>query len=503
MFVAALSLFCGFVIAAFATSSLRLLIPIAVIIILFCIWALPAKEKSLEGFIIFGTSTFVVVFLFFPPYLSVLPIPGNAWIGAPRIVLYLTIGVFLIGLSTSRKIKANIFNVYQNNRRLCQCILALLAVQFTGIFFSPKILSIVWDLIKYTTYTIFPFLFIIATFTKFKQLKLLLILMVLSLPVWGILAPVELKTGNIIYLEFMPGWAFGTDEVTQKILTPTYKGGNYRIKGPSITPLEFGELIGVILPITVALMMEKFNVAIRILGAIFYILGGLAVFYTGSRLGLIISIVGTVSYLFFWAVRLWIHDKKNLIGPAIASIYPAFVIALVSVILASNKLHNIILGGGDTAASTNARFKMWEKGFPIIFERPLFGHGFSTAATVLNYRDFQGNVQIDSYWLSVFLDSGLLGGGIFAVLFFLAIRNSMQLYLFTKVAHEGFPYTNALASSFIAFIVGKLVLSQDANHSLIYIFLAILCSVTTIFNSQATRYRPIEKNTSSSTSKRN
>jgi O-antigen ligase len=125
----------------------------------------------------------------------------------------------------------------------------------------------------------------------------------------------------------------------------------------------------------------------------------------------------------------------------------------------------MVLGGGPEAGSTNARYVQWRAAIPFIESNPITGHGFVQGGSIIN-------TSIDSYVISLLLDTGIPGLVIFTGMLLLPIWHGVKSYL--SDMSEGGAAAGALACSFIAFTTNRLVLSERENHMLIFSLLAIV-----------------------------
>jgi O-antigen ligase len=126
----------------------------------------------------------------------------------------------------------------------------------------------------------------------------------------------------------------------------------------------------------------------------------------------------------------------------------------------------MVLGSGDEAASTEGRWVQWAAALPIIKTNPITGHGFATGGADIA-------MSIDSYLISLLLETGVPGLvfyiGICCLPIWFGIRNYIyDLSEFGAVA-------GALACSFIAFALYRLVLSQRENAAVFPARLGCCC----------------------------
>jgi O-antigen ligase len=142
---------------------------------------------------------------------------------------------------------------------------------------------------------------------------------------------------------------------------------------------------------------------------------------------------------------------------------------IVTLIIVWPRAHNLVLGGGMEAYSDQGRLQQWEAGIPYIESNPFTGQGFALGGYAL---ELKGLISIDSYVLSLLIETGVFGLMFFAGILLLPIWHSLRSYL-SDQSQSG-AVAGALACSFIAFTVNRLVLSQRENHMLIFSLLAVV-----------------------------
>jgi O-antigen ligase len=159
-------------------------------------------------------------------------------------------------------------------------------------------------------------------------------------------------------------------------------------------------------------------------------------------------------------------NNRVSLAPAIVGLTGLISFTVVIVlILVWTRAHNMVLGGGDAAASNNGRYEQWVAGIPFIKANPITGHGFTTGGYLIAQ-------SIDSYILSLLLETGLPGLIFFVGLLLLPVWYGVRNFLYNM--SESGAVAGALACSFLAFATNRLVLSQRENHMLIFSLLAIV-----------------------------
>jgi O-antigen ligase len=244
-----------------------------------------------------------------------------------------------------------------------------------------------------------------------------------------------------------------------------YRHGHYRSESSFVTPLSFGEFEIIVIPIGLFFAFHRDNLFEKTLGWAVMFSGIIGIFCSGSRGGWLGVIVTGPIFVAIWSIRKMMRNKASL-GPAIACaaglILFGCLIALISI---SHSFHDMVLGGASEASSTDARYTQWAMGMKYIKSNPITGHGFEMGGGLI------GN-QIDSYILSLVLDTGVPGLVFFVGMLLLPIWYGLRSYL-SDMSEYG-ALAGALACSFIAFTVNRLVLAQTENHMLIFSLLAIV-----------------------------
>jgi O-antigen ligase len=190
-------------------------------------------------------------------------------------------------------------------------------------------------------------------------------------------------------------------------------------------------------------------------------------------------------FVAIWSIRKAISDRASL-GPAIAGLMGVVMFAVaVGLIIVWPKAHNMVLGGGAQVASTDSRYVQWRAAIPFIESNPVTGHGFVQGGYVINS-------SIDSYVISLLVETGIPGLVFFAGVILLPVWYGVRNYL-SDMSETG-AAAGALACSFIAFATHRLVLSQRENHMLVFSLLAIVV----FLNYEHARKRVTEQRSSKS-----
>jgi O-antigen ligase len=120
-----------------------------------------------------------------------------------------------------------------------------------------------------------------------------------------------------------------------------------------------------------------------------------------------------------------------------------------------------------------------------------FGYGIGQAAvTISGAGDF---VTIDSYFLSILVEYGILGFILYYGLFAIAIYEGSRRYLADTTDNEDQSFLLPITASFIAFMVAKFVFSQQDNHPVVFMMLGALIGLIAARRSLMQSNRGLER----------
>ncbi len=447
------------------------LLPTIVIIIL-AIWLMPKLDYCYESIIERLLIFYVIFICIWPPYVCLIPLPGKIWTPPARILSFILLFFLIINFSVSKYAKSRLKDLYKTHPLIMYSFTMLLGLQVLSIIFAPSPVTSLTFFAKYFTVTSAIFLAVITTIRNSKTLLLMTYIVVPIVCYYVGMAFFQSNVEQNLFGLYLPDWMIGGGEtISSSVMRPIYRNGEYRVNGISITSLEFAELFVYMTPFLLYFIMEGKNFLLKLIATVVLAFAFIGVLKTGSRLGNVGLLFGAMTYIMIWSLRQWLQDGRSIIGPAIVTMYIAGIGAFVTVLAASTRIRGMIFGDSSTANSSDARLHQLTDGIPIIATNPIFGFGIGQGATKLNYRNPAGYLTIDSYWLSVAIETGLTGLVCFLIFFGSLIWYATKLYIYDQHLTPLAKLGAALASTIACFLLIKLVLSQTFNNSLIY-FLA-------------------------------
>jgi hypothetical protein len=191
---------------------------------------------------------------------------------------------------------------------------------------------------------------------------------------------------------------------------------------------------------------------------------------TDSRLGMAGYLLSFMLYLFAWAFRQWRTKPGSMLAGLIVFSYPAIFGLFITATLTVPRLHRMVWGSGQHQFSTNARADQYANGIPIVLSHP-WGHGLGQSAQVLGFVNLAGVLTIDTYYLAIALEVGVLGFLTFYGMIIFSLIKSAIISLRSKSTET--LLLVPISIFFINFLVSKSVFSQIENHPLMFFMMGL------------------------------
>jgi hypothetical protein len=453
------------------------LIPIVPIAIglLIVLWLMPNRGvfplRPIER--VYGVTLFLM--LAWPNYIAIV-LPGLPWVTPTRVALFILTFLFLYSISTSSPLRSHIVTVARSSPLLWALFLLWNFTLFLSLPFSDAIGSsvkgLIDDQLRLTQMFFIGCLIFARRGGPTWTVRWLLILSLVS-ALDGFL---ELRLGYPPWAHNIPSFMKIDNDLLEEILSSQARSddGFYRVRGPYVNSLVFAEFLAICTPFIIHWLLTGRSLKLRVGMACLWVVILGAIIVTQSRLGLIGTIVAIGCYVPLWAYRQWRSDQTSIIGPSLLFGAPIVAMALIGMIFSSHTLTMRVLGGGAQAASDDARVQQKQMAIPKIETHPL-GHGINQAAGVLGFTSPNGRLTVDNYYLNTLLDLGFPGAIGFYGMFLLAAWLGARVYL-TTVDRES-ELAGPLAIVCVNFVILKSVLSEEHNHSLIFLLLGMLVAL--------------------------
>lgn len=237
----------------------------------------------------------------------------------------------------------------------------------------------------------------------------------------------------VTWVPYIPNWLWGDEELIVELLSVYARAGTdiYRVRGTTAVALYYAEYLAMIFPVGPLLLTQARGLFRKSAVVAALSLYAVAMFLTGARTAMAGLLVAVVAFIFLIAWRKRAENPNSIIATGTLIAYPALLVVVTTIVLTWRRAYVMILGGGQHQPSSDARAAQWNMGIEILKRNP-FGHGFGRSAEVLGYTNLGGELTIDTYYLSVMLDYGVIALPIFVSMFalpvFFAIRINSKIY---------------------------------------------------------------------------
>ena len=469
------ALFYGFAFALFGRYYLpNLLVPLGVLLAL-VIWVLPDGDNAPERLLKRGLFAYIFALLCWPDYIA-FALPGLPWITLIRIIGVPLAFVLLTCVSVSPVFRNHAKSVLASGDLIWKGVagFAIMGLASIGLSRDPG-MSISKFAVAQINWTAMFFIGCIV-FVEPGTIRRLAKSLWLIAVIVCVVGVYENHLQRLPWAGHIPWFLVIQDESVQRVLAGTARAGTsiYRVQSKFSTSLGLAEYLAIAAPfvfhfIATGRTLFAKVAAVATVPLIFYI-----VIATDSRLAAIGLFISLALYLLYWALVRWKVDRDSLMGPMITIGYPAIFAALFSTTLLVGRIRARIWGDGSQQPSTDARKTMYREGIPMVLRNPI-GHGFGQGAETLGYHNPSGILTIDTYYLAVALEFGLIGFVLFYGMLTIAMWRS------ASTALDGLDpeseWLGPLAIALLNFIISKSVFSNMENHPLVFILLGAVVSL--------------------------
>lgn len=436
-----------------------------------CLWMLPdigiVRVQPMQKAMLW----YVLLFAAWPNYVA-LDLPGLPWITPQRIAVGMLALYFLTGVAMSEDFRTNVMESLRQDKLLYRLFWLFWALTSFSLLFSN---SMVFSINRYVNNQIFWTMLALAAayFARFRGfadqvLRFSLIGLIVAL----VLSVYELRIEKVFWVENLPFFLKVDPVLLAKAMAAQARAGTdiYRVRGTMLVALYFAEYLTMLFPFLLFGIARASTLLHKLLLSAAVVAAMVVMWGTNARSAMVGMLLTLVIYFFFSVWRWRQRNPGSIVAMAGVMAFPAAVSVLAMLVVFWNRLHVMVLGGGQHQASSDARGAQWDMGIPKVLQLPL-GHGPGRAADVLGYTNLGGEATIDTYYLSILLEYGVLALPVFILCF------ALPLWLtFRNYRHSPDPETDLimpLALALFNFVVIKGVLSSEGNMPLAFIMLGL------------------------------
>lgn len=450
---------------------IQMMIPVALVTVL-VVALLP------ESGVVFSRTVTWLFFAFFfalavwPDYLA-LSFGNLPWITAVRLIAIPLCLLFLVSLSQSSDFRASLATRLNSTPLVWKFMLAYFVISFVSIGISDKpaesvnkfIIAIyAWGTMYLAGVQVFAQ---VGRARQFAQTLWVGVLITCFVGLW------EFRIDRIPWAGHIPSFLKIEDEFIARVLAGGMRAaiGEHRVQAKFTTPLGLAEFLALMTPFILHFIARGRSWLERGAAALTMPLILFVIDKTDSRLGFIGFLLSIFGYGFFLSLRHWQTRRDSAFAPVIVAGYPAMMVTLLVASFVFTRLKNMVWGSGAYQASNEGRANQIAQGLDLVIRQP-WGHGIGRAAETLGYTNGAGVVTIDTYYLSIALEAGVLGFIAYYGAFLAVMLSGVKLIVAAGEDEDTSWLLPALLSLSVFFII-KSVFSQQENHPIAFALLGM------------------------------
>ena len=416
--------------------------------------------------------TLVVVSTVWPHYLSYQGLPGPS-INPTRLIYWALTGLWLFWFIGSSELRQRLSARIAMFRPFMIILVIYLAWSLVCAALSQYPAASLYYMVTLMFVPTLSFLVALSCLRDRHDVDFILMLMVIGALIVASLGILEaIKRENLFY-DLVPSLFPQGDRGDVwggQLLKDKSRDGDYRVMSTFTHPLTFGEYLALILPLSVYLGGFSVRPLFRLIGLITIpvIVAGLYISHTRSPLiasGIVM--LGLVGFLSVQAMA-----QKHSFAKATVGFLALVTLAVAVIPLIGISLEMVAGTNAGEAGSTLARIVMFEQGGSLVYDQPLFGYGPGRAAVTLGFLPGFSVLTMDSYYLSVALESGLPGLLLFVtILGYPIIKGWIQSLRFSGRSRARIV---AITLALLGFSIIRSVLSLTENFDTAFLLIALL-----------------------------
>lgn len=447
------------------------------------IWALPELRQvplaPLRRFLYLA----VAVQLCLPAYYA-FRIGALPWISLRRLAIAVVIMLFLITIGGSKEARDYLGGVLRRNRAIATLTLGFFLMQVLSLPTSANPAFTLKQLVDITLTWFVPFACTLLVIRDRDQVLTMLRLIVWSIIVVSTLGLIEFWLRHKFLFDIFPqemlDELMADNPLYQYIFQTVLRNGAYRAASIFSVSLSFAQFAAMASPLCVYFIVHWKTVGGKLLGAVGLLACVVALLISGSRGGMVGFVVAMSMFAMLWTARYCVAHRDQIFSIILLMIYPAGLLGFIGLIFVSRRVHRMLLGGGESQASTDARFEQFDLALPHILSNPLTGHGLGMAPPVIGfYPPGYELPSVDSYVTTLLVEVGIPGLVCFFGMLALIILKLGRIYAFNR--DDQATIVAPIACALAAFGVYQLVLSQRENHTLAFILVGLAFVVAGLY----------------------
>jgi hypothetical protein len=440
----------------------------------------PSKTVAPERLMRGALSLLLFTWVVWPSFISYKfgPLPG---VNPTRLIYWGLISFWIYWVIASGNLKHQVMAALFHHKLFLAALLSFPAWQLFASFIGQATYPSIYFTIKASAGGLLLFFAAISIIRTSDQVETALTWALTAALVVAVIGIVEVLRGSSPFVAFLPS---DPEQMAALdwIIQDKSRGGDYRISSTFAHPLTLGEYLLMCIPIAGYMAAIGSTRMRRVLALIYLPISAAAVYATHTRSTMIG--VGVLLIIIFAAIGVGAIRKKANFNGAVAGALLLLFVSLGSIAVGTFAVN--LAAGRDRGeqGSTNARLVQLDIGINELRKSPIYGFGPGMAVEKIGFLPGTKSLTIDNHYLSVALDTGLLGVAIYCLIFIFPIAIGLKLGISGHSPHHFMALATAVA--LIAFSFEKLVLSLTHNFDFAYILIAMTFVLKNIDLSKST-----------------
>jgi hypothetical protein len=457
-------------------------VPVGVLLGL-ALWLLPdvANPKDPPFHKLF--LAYLILVVAWPSYVA-LALPGLPWITPARLVLAVLLVLALVHFAQNATLRQHVLATLTHDKWAARAWLGYYLVGFTvavigltpatsiGILSNSLILNGLCMVIAAALFRRESAIWAVALTIA---LGLIAVLLIAVLENWMQMPP---------WINSIPSFMRVDENYLEIYTSPQARigDGRYRVRSTFPVVLYFGFYLNLAMPV-LFYMMARMKGPKLLLGLALVPLIGHAVWAANARTAVLAVAFTLFGYAALLVARQLLSGRRTdslKSGLVVASITAALLIG-AALVASSHRAQVFMFGGAQHADSDAGRDQQWENTRDYL-RGNLIGAGTGNSGNLVGVAQGNGVLAVDSYWISILVDNGVVGFVCYMSLWLRLIWLGINTFLRARTPLENL--SAAFTVGLVNYVVTSYVIATDMVTYLCFIYGA---GVLTLHRSQTLR----------------
>lgn len=450
--------------------------PIAVLLVA-VIWLLPDVDRystttSVPRLLYTLPLVLMATIVILPSYIAIV-IPGLPWLTPPRIVLGILLVTLMLHLAQHSKSRAQIIETVGYDKIASRLLIGYWLLSVLVAFRAPSVGDGLYGVFLLETMAIsaaLPLLLFLHERANFKLIYTVVVCTAIYAMLVGVL---ENYMQSPPWAQYIPSFMRIDDEMLAGILSPQARAGDnrYRIRSTFPIVLYFALYLTATLPLVV-FALARMGRRWRLLGIAVVVLILHTLWFTNARSSMIALLIPLFVFPGLLIARsLMLKRNVDVMKIALRGAVILILVGMLAGVLATSRRAQVaVFGGGQHAASNDARAAQWANARAYLRQDP-FGIGMSYVQDRVGVVAHDKPI-IDSYWINVLVGLGPLGFVCYYGFLWRCVWLGILCFLRAKDEFE--EWAGAAAVGILGYTVDQYVVSNSDSAYLPTLYCALV-----------------------------